>query len=227
VWDTLVIAFETGWAILKTAVDTATALFKGDWETVWDGVKTIFRLFFVGLWAIARTMFTTLWRIFKDKAIWIKDEFIKQLKKLNEYIKSGDIAKDILNAVNGIGEDLMDVGRKIAEWIWDGLRDKMPDVWEWFKGELADIKNWLFGTGFDPTINGYGANKFSEEVQTRLNGQGATFGSGPVWTGNGWAVTTNNYEFNVTNPNPNAAVDTIREHVRDHGSNEAHPLNPP
>lgn len=53
VFDLLVIIFNTAWEVLKKAIDTALALFKGDWQKAWDGITGIFSSILGGLKDIA------------------------------------------------------------------------------------------------------------------------------------------------------------------------------
>ena len=52
VFTALVATFQAAWAILKAAVDIVLGIFTGDWQKVWDGIKSLFAAVWNGMKAI-------------------------------------------------------------------------------------------------------------------------------------------------------------------------------
>ena len=126
VWNSIKKIFEIVWNTIKTVVDTAintikniintvTALIKGDWEGVWNGIKDFFNDLWEGLLRGVGESLDSIW------------EWIVGLKD------------DVLNFFANAGSWLFNAGKSILQGLWDGMKN----IWNDLTGWVGDLGGWI------------------------------------------------------------------------------------
>lgn len=137
--------------IYEGIVDFFTGVFKGDWETAWDGIKDIV----TGVWNAIQTAaevvwenaktwaativanfkvaFTAAWDLVKDKITGVWDDITNKVAEIWEDAKAWGmtILVHFTNSLTNAWEAL----KSTALGIWDNITDKVKSIWD-------DALNW-------------------------------------------------------------------------------------
>jgi len=157
-WDVIVAVFDTAITIITDIFNVFAALFSGDWEALWEGVKKLVGDIFTGVIRIIGEsldfIFTAAIRIFsailsgiKNKMTGIKNAIVNGMEAAANYIISlpkkayrwgADFIQGLIDGLKSQIRRVKDTVKGLADTISSYLHFSTPDV-----GPLSEYESWM------------------------------------------------------------------------------------
>lgn len=148
IWSNIEIIFRTAFNIISDVFKIFAALFKGDWQGVWNGVKDIFS----NIWHMINSLLenflniiimiivgigSRLWSAAKAAFNWI----LKGFKEVWHIIMSwlSEAVHHPVRTIKGIGSALFNAGCSIFRSLWDGIKS----IWTGINNWIVEKVNWI------------------------------------------------------------------------------------
>lgn len=169
--DNIKTVFQSAFDIIGGIVDFFIALFKGDWQGMWDAVVSIL----TSAVALVQNWFTLMKEFLTEimNGIWSKIVEIWENIKLS-------ISQKIENIVSGISEKFTEAKEKATE-IFENMKESVSAAFEGLWTSIKGIINNIIG-GMETMVNGVikGINKLLDGAEEVANAAGELLGFDPV-----------------------------------------------
>lgn len=140
--------FSNAFDIIVDIFNVFAALFTGDWDGLWEAVKTLVQdvwnntteLFWAWLNLLVDTLIrigVRLWEGAKTAFSNIQKGFTEVWSKIKSWFEKA--INDPVGTVKGIGKAMYDAGASIFNMLWDGL----TSVWTGIQNWVSDKVDWL------------------------------------------------------------------------------------
>lgn len=147
-WNTIKDLFEIAFDTIESLFSAFSALFRGDWDTLWQEVKNIFS----NVWKAIGTLLegfldliigiilgigTALWNAGKEAFNNVKEAFTEVWNNIKDWFEQA--VNDPVGTIKGIGTDLLEAGKEIFTSLWDGMKNVWNSITSW----VEDAVNWI------------------------------------------------------------------------------------
>ena len=152
VWKEIQIVFETVFKAIQDIFAIFTALFKGDWEALWEGVKTLISDVWDGIKSLVENRLKAIInaldgmkQAFKNAATAlfnkIKDGFSEVWNKIKAWVT--DSFNSMVADIKGFGSKMFSSGQEIITQVWDGMKNIWSNVTSWIADKAQEIADTL------------------------------------------------------------------------------------
>ncbi|WP_312047585.1 phage tail tape measure protein [Anaerotignum sp.] len=146
------IIFDTTMKAIQDIFSIFTAVFNGDWEGAWNGIKTLVSDVWNGIVTLVKnnldgivTALSNMKEAFKKAAIAlfnkVKDGFADVWDKITTWID--EKLNDFITTIKGFGSKAKEAGKEIFTKVWDGMKNIWNDITDWIGKRADDIKDTL------------------------------------------------------------------------------------
>lgn len=148
VFSTLEAVVNYFFTMLQDVFNIFAVAFAGDWEAVWEGVKTLFIDWASGIIEILLNLLNLIIQTILGIIGGVVDAVNTVFYSIANAFVSGwnaimnwflEAVNDPVKAITDIGQALFDAGAAIFTSLWDGLKS----VWDTITGWVEDCINWL------------------------------------------------------------------------------------
>jgi len=152
VWKEVQIVFETVFKALQDIFAIFTAVFSGDWEGAWNGIKTLFSDVWEGIKLLFQNnlnaivgIFTGMGEAFKNasKALLnkVKEGFVTVWKNIIAWVSTS--FEGMVKSIKSFGTKMFEAGKSIITNVWDGMKDIWKNVSTWIVDRAKEIADTL------------------------------------------------------------------------------------
>ena len=174
VWNGIRIVIETALAAISNIIQTVTAIIRGDWVAVWEGIKAHFQIiwdgivafignlltglvgYLAGVWAAISGAWTALWTGISNvfQSIWnsLSTYLITVITNLHTWLDSMWAA--ISGAWTALWTGVQNAGKAAWDWIsstiygiFDGIKSTITGIWNAIAKAWADTWEGIKGAG--------------------------------------------------------------------------------
>lgn len=160
-FNNIAIVLETVLGVLTGVLDVFIGLFTGNWEQMWEGVKTIFTSVWDGLKNYLQNILETLigvvdvvlgWFGTNWETVWngIKDFFVGIWEGIRDFFTTvWETLKNIVQvgvmAVGAVLQAAFDIITLPFRFIWENCKDTLISIWNTMKGIVETVINAISG----------------------------------------------------------------------------------
>lgn len=148
IWSNIEVIFKTALNIISDVFKIFAALFKGDWQGVWNAVKDIFK----NVWNLIDTLLKNFLNIMVMVIVGIGGRLLSAAKSAFMFVLQGfktvwsmitswlsEAVHHPVRTIRGIGSALYNAGCSIFRSLWDGIKSVWSGICSW----VVDKVNWL------------------------------------------------------------------------------------
>lgn len=150
VWLGIKTFIESTMDVIRLFLTGINTIIKGDWETVWNGVKELTRIVWEAIWGFIRDTVGWIWD--KISTVWtnIWDWNVEIWTKIKDFVFGiwGSLYDTISGALGDIWGAIQDTFRVVSDAFaltWDSIKESFGKVWAELKKTVEDtigpIKN--------------------------------------------------------------------------------------
>ncbi|MCR6096850.1 phage tail tape measure protein [Salipaludibacillus agaradhaerens] len=182
IWDTIVSIFETAFDLVMDLLDVFIALFSGDWEGLWEAVKSLIsnawenitgliqsalnlinsisKLAWDLLWGIISSVMDSIWGTIKDIWTSITDSISDAVEGIKEFVSEGfNSVKDSVSEIfNSVKESVLGVWEE----IYGGIKSVINKIITAMNGMIGGINNLSFD--IPDWVPGLGGESFGMSI---------------------------------------------------------------
>ena len=148
IWSNIEVIFRTAFNIIADVFKIFAALFKGDWQGVWNAVKDIFS----NIWHMIGTLLKNFLNIIIMIIVGVGSRLLSAAKSAFMFVLHGfksvwnmitswlsEAVHHPVRTIRGIGSALYSAGCSIFRSLWDGIKSIWSGICSW----VVDKVNWL------------------------------------------------------------------------------------
>ncbi len=164
VWDIIVTIIETAITIITDIFNIFAALFKGDWEGLWNGIKELFSNIWEGISSILDKSIEALKLAISVGLRFINDIFSNIWNGIKEFFSSiwegiGNILDESIETLKSTVSAGLGFIKDIFSNIWNGIKDIVTGVWDGIVSGIKGAINTIL-KAINSMINGMNKLKF-------------------------------------------------------------------
>lgn len=146
--DNIKKTFQSGIDFISNIVDFFIAVFKGDWQGMWDAVKRILKSgfdfvknIFNLIKSVISSISSSIKKVVKEAFSNVKNVISEKLGEAKEKVKEifTQVKNNIVNTLKGVITNVKTIGSDIVKGLWNGINDKVSWVVDKVKGFGEDV----------------------------------------------------------------------------------------